>query len=113
MAGGVIGQLAIVAEQAAFVPPPDPLHDQFHGPLPVTLVAVPAEHRLVVGAVVRLVPFADPHTPFSATVHIPEEQFAAAPPLAPAHVHVQGPVPETALGAPTSHSADGVCGAEA
>ena len=56
--------MALVAEQLAAAPPLDPLqlHDQ--GPLPLTVVAVPELHRLVVGAAVKVPPFDAPHTPF-------------------------------------------------
>jgi hypothetical protein len=52
------------AEQTAVVPPLLPTQLQFQGPLPVTLVAVPALQRLVVGAVVTATPAAVPHEPF-------------------------------------------------
>lgn len=57
-----------LAEQLAVDPPFDPvqLHDQ--GPLPLTEVGVPALHRFVVGAVVKVPPFADPQTPFTGPV---------------------------------------------
>jgi hypothetical protein len=55
-----------VAEQVAVAPPPLPaqLHD--HGPEPLTLEAVPALHRLAVGALLSVPPFEDPHTPLRA-----------------------------------------------
>lgn len=62
--GGVV--VCRLALQDAVVPPFEPTHDQFHGPEPVTLEAVPAEQRFVVGAVVRVVPLLVPHTPFTA-----------------------------------------------
>jgi len=53
------------AEQLAVVPPllPAQLHD--HGPLPLTVDAVPALQRLAVGALVRLPPFEEPHVPLT------------------------------------------------
>jgi hypothetical protein len=54
------------AEQIAVVPPllPAQLHD--HGPLPLTLDAVPALQRFAVGALVRSAPFEEPHAPSTA-----------------------------------------------
>lgn len=63
---GVSVQVCSLAEQLlAVVPPFDPvqLHDQ--GPLPLTVVADPELHRPTVGAVVNIVLFDDPHTPFT------------------------------------------------
>src|SRR5438874_9456025 len=54
------------AEHEPVLPPFEPLHCQYHGPLPVTAVAVPALHRPEVGAVVVGTPFAGPHTPLIA-----------------------------------------------
>ena len=53
-ADGVTVQLARFAEQGAVEPPPAPVQFQVHGPVPVTVLAVPALHRLVVGALVKL-----------------------------------------------------------
>jgi len=41
----------MLAEQLAVVPPFTPVHDQYQGPVPVTVVDVPELHRFVVGAV--------------------------------------------------------------
>ena len=67
------GAEASDAEQDAVVPPllPPQLHD--HGPLPLTVDAVPALQRLAVGALVSLPPFEEPHVPLT-----------LAPPLAEA-----------------------------
>jgi hypothetical protein len=61
-------EAVVLAEQLAVAPPFDPvqLHDQ--GPLPLTVVADPELHRPVVGAVVKVLLFADPHAPFIALV---------------------------------------------
>lgn len=56
------------AEQVASPPPYDPVQSQFHGPLPVTEVGVPALQRLVVGVEVNDPPFDDPHTPVTGSV---------------------------------------------
>ena len=52
------------AEQEAFVPPFDSLHDQVHGPVPVTVVAVLlALQRFEDGVVEAATPFAEPQDP--------------------------------------------------
>ena len=53
-ADGVTVQLERFAEQDAVEPPPDPVQFQVHGPVPATVPAVPALHRLLVGAVAKL-----------------------------------------------------------
>jgi hypothetical protein len=66
---GVIVQVCSLAEQLLTVVPPfDPMHPHDQGPLPLTVVAVPELHRPVVGAVVKIPLFDDPHTPFTALV---------------------------------------------
>ena len=75
-ADGVTVQLCRFAEQVAVEPPFAPVQFQVHGlPVPVTALAVPAVHRLVVGADVNVPPFAVPHTPFWPNVAA-TEQFA-------------------------------------
>ena len=77
-------------------PPFDPAQLQFHGPLPLTLEAVPALQRLRVGALPVGTPFAEPHWPFTgAEASFSAEQVAVVPPLLPAHVHDHGPLPVT------------------
>ena len=51
------------AKHVDVVPPPDPVQLQFHGPVPVTAVAVPVAHKPVAGAVADGVLFAGPHDP--------------------------------------------------
>lgn len=51
------------AAQLAVAPPPEPEHDQFQGPEPVTHEAAPAVHRFELGALIRFAPFDDPHAP--------------------------------------------------
>ena len=51
------------AEQVAVVPRPLPKQVHDHGPLPLTVDAVPELQRLAVGALVRLAPFEEPHAP--------------------------------------------------
>ncbi len=53
------------AEQLAVVPPLDPVQLHVQGPVPLTDVAVPALQRLAVGAVVKVPPLDEPHTPFT------------------------------------------------
>ena len=68
-AEGVTVQVCSLAEQLlTVVPPLDPMQPHDHGPLPLTVVADPELHRPVVGAVVKIPLFADPHTPFTAVV---------------------------------------------
>jgi hypothetical protein len=55
--------IASWAEQLAVKPPFDPAQVQAKGPEPVTADAEPALHRLVVGAFVTSVPFAEPQAP--------------------------------------------------
>ena len=50
------------------VPPFAPLHDQFHGPEPVTAVAEPDAHNPVVGATVKIPLLELPHVPFTGGV---------------------------------------------
>ncbi len=81
----------------AVVPPLAPAQLQFHGPLPVTDEAVPAEQRPVVGALVSVWPFAVPQAPFTSRL---AEQLASVPPLLPLQLHVQGPEPLIAVAVP-------------
>ena len=85
------------AEHEAVVPPLLPAQFQRHGPLPVIVDAVPALQRLVVGALVRVAPFEEPHVPFTPCVEatFSAEQVAVVPPLLPAQLHDQGPLPLT------------------
>ncbi len=54
------------AEQLAVVPPLLPAQLQLHGPLPLTAEAIPAEHKLLVGALVTATPLAEPQAPLPA-----------------------------------------------
>ena len=56
------------AEQVAFDPPLLPGHTQFHGPLPETGTETLPTHRLVVGAAIKMPPFALPQTPFTGPI---------------------------------------------
>jgi hypothetical protein len=59
---------AALAVQVALVPPLVLAQIQVQGPLPATPSDVPALHRLVVGALLKLWPFADPHAPLVGVV---------------------------------------------
>ena len=71
-----------------------PAQVQFHGPLPVTLDAVPAVQRLVVGAEPSVELLDEPHKPFTGGL-TGALQNAVEPPLLPAHSQFQGPEPPT------------------
>ena len=65
---------ASLSEHEAVLPPllPAQLHD--HGPLPLTVEAVPAVQRLAVGAVLTVAPFEQPHAPFTGARKRPSSQ---------------------------------------
>ena len=68
------------ALQVVFVPPFTPLQLHDHGPVaaPSTAVAVPAEQRLVVGAVEKVLRLEEPQVPFMAAalvVNIPSAEY--------------------------------------
>ena len=90
------------AEHDAVLPPLLPAQFQRHGLLPVTVDAVPALQRLVVGALVRVAPFEEPQTPFTpcADASFTAEQVAVVPPLLPVHVHDHALLPLTADAVP-------------
>jgi hypothetical protein len=80
------------AEQLAFEPPLDPEHDHDHGPEPLTVDDAPELQRFVAGALVKVPPFAEPHTPLTSAG---AEQLAEPPPFAPVHDQFHGPAPVT------------------
>jgi hypothetical protein len=55
----------LLAEQVAVVPPLIPVHVQFQGPLPVKVVPVPLEQKLLSGATVKVLPLLVPQEPFT------------------------------------------------
>jgi hypothetical protein len=64
LALAVTAQVCRLAVQVAESPPPlIPWHVQLHGPEPLTLLALPALHRFVLGALVSVPPLALPHWP--------------------------------------------------
>jgi hypothetical protein len=83
------------AEHCAAVPPLLPVQLQSHGPLPVTDETVPVVHRLVVGLLVRLSPFDEPQAPLTGVGFSDAVHNAVAPPLLPAQLQSQGPLPVT------------------
>ena len=83
---------ASLSEHDAVLPPLLPAQLHAHGPMPLTVEAVPAVQRFAVGAVLTDAPFALPHAPF---VSSKAEQLAVVPPLEPAQVQLQGPLPLT------------------
>jgi hypothetical protein len=64
------------AEQLAVVPPPAGAQVHVHGPLPLTVEAVPTEQRLAVGALVKSFPFDEPQAPGVAEDgHVPKIKY--------------------------------------
>lgn len=91
-----------VALQVAYDSVPRQLHPHEVPPSYVpTHVAVPTKQRLAVGAVGKVPLLAEPQTPvlYCSEVTSSDPLFALHDDveLDPVHVHVQGPVPETAL----------------
>jgi hypothetical protein len=89
------------AVQLTVIPPFSPIQAQFHGPLPLTSVGVPAEQNPARGRETKATPLDDPHTPLTSgpggggalVITIEAEQVLAIPPFIPEHVHVHGPSP--------------------
>lgn len=90
-----------VAEQLTEVPGrlelPTQLHSKVPDPELVTVPGVPTWQRLDVGALEKVCPLADPHTPVTASVAV---QDAFEPPLLPRQNQLNGPLPLTAEGEP-------------
>ena len=64
LALAVTGQVCRLAVQVSeSLPPCRPVQLQLHGPVPVTLVALPTLHRLPVGWLVNTPPWAAPQAP--------------------------------------------------
>jgi hypothetical protein len=80
------------------------MHDQVHGPEPLTADTNPAEHSPDDGAVAVAPPFALPHTPFTGGSFSGAEHCAVLPPLPPAHDQVHGPLPATEDAEPLLHN---------
>jgi hypothetical protein len=94
-----LDQLEVVAaqlrldEQLAVVPPKAPVHCHVYGPVPPTVVGVPAPHRLALGAEAVLWPSADPQLPLTTALQeapvwlqVPWLQLVVTEPLQPAAV---------------------------
>jgi hypothetical protein len=92
-------------KQEAVLPPLDPMQFQLHGPAPVMAEGVPALQRPVDGALVAVAPLAGPHTPLvpAGGGVLLAEQIALLPPLVPAQIQPQGPVPLMAEAVPVEH----------
>ena len=87
---------ASLSVHEAALPPLLPAQLHAHGPLPLTVDAVPAVQRFAVGAVLTDAPFEEPHAPFTgARTAFDAEQVAVVPPLLPAQLHDHGPLPLT------------------
>lgn len=97
------GELATGAEQELVVPPPEPVHIQPQGPVPVTEVAEPVLHRFVVGVELAATPLAVPHIPLTGELATGAAQELLVPPLVPAHIQFHGPLPDTAEELPALH----------
>ena len=80
------------AEQVAVVPPSLPAQVHCHGPLPLTVEAVPVLQRFAVGLLLRSAAFEEPHAPF---VLSSAEQVAVVPRPLPKQLHDHGPLPLT------------------
>jgi hypothetical protein len=91
------------AMHCAVVPPLLPLQLQSHGPLPETADAVPALHRPVVGLLLRLSPFADPHAPLTGCGFRDAVHCAVFPPFVPTQLQSHGPLPLTEEVVPALH----------
>ena len=92
--------------QVAVVPLPAPAQLHVHGPLPLTVSAVPALQRFAVGATISVWPSDAPHAPLTAVTTsacLLAVQLAVVPPFAPAQLHVHGPLPLTDDAVPELH----------
>ncbi len=85
------------AEHCAVVPPSDPVQFQVHGPVPLTVEALPALQRFVLGAVRKFPVFAEPHMPL---IPYDAEHCTVVPPPDPWQLQFHGPLPIIGLGAP-------------
>ena len=65
-----VAQLSL-ALQVAVVPPFWPEQVQLQGPVPDTLLALPAPHRPLLGRLLKLPPFEDPHEPLTRVTQLP------------------------------------------
>jgi hypothetical protein len=97
------GSGVLLALQLSVVPPLDPWQVQYQGPVPETAVAVPVEHRFVVGAVLNVPPSEEPQVPFTGSGNLLAKQEEVVPPFNPAQVHLQIPFKVTLEGVPELH----------
>ena len=102
----LVVRVAVGAATSAFAATHDavvPLleeHTQFHGPVPTTPLAVPTEQRLLAGALLTVVPFAEPQAPLTWVVAVFDATHDAVVPLLEVHTQFHGPVPTTPLAVP-------------
>ena len=100
----LIGAAFFFALQAALVPPLVPPQLQFQGPEPLTELALPMLHKSVLGAVLKLLPFAPPQEALmGGGAFFFALQDALRPPLVPLQLQFHGPVPLNPLGLPALH----------
>jgi hypothetical protein len=82
---GICGVVDFVALHCAVVPPPVPVQLQVYEVVfVVTLPAVPAEQRFVVGTELSVAPLLEPHEPFTGLVG--EAPLTVAVSVTPAYV---------------------------
>lgn len=92
------------ATQLTAPPPFVPEQDHVHGPLPLTALAMPAEHKALFGTVMVGTPLDAPHAPTIGGGGINGAvQLTVMPPLEPMQLQFQGPSPLTAVAAPVEH----------
>jgi hypothetical protein len=73
----LIVQTWMFALQVAVVPPLAPVHVQFHGPVPVTVVGVPKVQRFIVGRDAKFALLLLPQTPLTGTTTVVKLQVLA------------------------------------
>ena len=69
-----------VALHDAVEPPFAPVQVHDHGPVPVTVVGVPTEHRLLVGTAANTPPLAVPHAPLTGAATVDDTNAPDTPP---------------------------------
>ena len=77
-ASGVVS--TAMAPQDAVEPAFAPTQLQVHGPVPVTVVGVPTEHRLLVGTAANTPPLAVPHAPLTGAATVDDTNAPDTPP---------------------------------
>jgi len=100
-----LGGVSFLAEQEPTAPPLEPEQAQLHGPVPLTALGVPVEHKPSLGASFTLVPSVGPQVPsiFSGAFCTEAAQLTLTPPPLPLQSHVHGPLPSMPDGVPVAH----------